>query len=224
MSFNDVFKKSFLNNISMADFSVQQILAVFGITLLLALYIFFIYRIFCRKNFYNKSFNVALAATTMITAAIIITIQSSVVVSLGMVGALSIVRFRTAVKDPLDLVFMFWALAVGIICGVGLFDIAGILSIMVTVMIFVLDRLPVAQGPMILMIQGVYCDLEEDICRIVSEYTKFYKVKSRNITPERTSIVMELRVKDGGSLVQKISGIEGVAYVSIIDHDGEVTF
>jgi hypothetical protein len=66
--------------------------------------------------------------------------------------------------------------------------------------------------------------LEEDICRIVSEYTKFYKVKSRNITPERTSIVMELRVKDGGSLVQKISGIEGVAYVSIIDHDGEVTF
>ena len=224
MSFNDVFKKSFLNNISMADFSVQQILVIFGITLLLALYIFFIYRIFCRKNFYNKSFNVALAATTMITAAIIITIQSSVVVSLGMVGALSIVRFRTAVKDPLDLVFMFWALAVGIICGVGLFDIAGILSIMVTVMIFVLDRLPVAQGPMILKINGVYFYLDDDICRIVSEYTKFYKVKSRNITPERTSIVMELRVKDGGSLVQKISGIEGVAYVSIIDHDGEVTF
>ena len=138
----------------------------------------------------------------MITAAVIITIQSSIVVSLGMVGALSIVRFRTAVKDPLDLVFMFWSLAVGIICGVGLFDIAGILSITVT----------------------VYCDLEDDICQIISEYTKFYKVKSRNITPDRTSIVIELRVKDGGSLVQKISGIEGVAYVSIIDHDGEVTF
>ncbi|MDE7324495.1 MAG: DUF4956 domain-containing protein [Lachnospiraceae bacterium] len=224
MSFNDVFKKSFLNNMSMADFTAGQILIIFGVTMLLSLYIFFIYRIFSRKNFYNKSFNVALAATAMITAAVIVTIQSSIVVSLGMVGALSIVRFRTAVKDPLDLVFMFWALAVGIICGVGLFDIAGILSALVTIMIFVLDRLPVAQSPMILMVQGVYCDLENDISSIVSEYTKFYKVKSRNITPERTSIVMELRIKDGGGLVQRLGGIDGVEYVSIIDHDGEVTY
>lgn len=224
MSFNDVFKKSFLNTVSMADFTAGQVFFIFGVTLLLSLYIFFIYRIFSRKNFYNKSFNVALAATAMITAAVIVTIQSSIVVSLGMVGALSIVRFRTAVKDPLDLVFMFWSLAVGIICGVGLFDIAGILSMVVTVMIFALDRMPVAQSPMILMVQGVYCDLEDDIGRIVSEYTKVYKVKSRNITPERTSIVMELRIKDGGGLVQRLSGIDGVEYVSIIDHDGEITY
>lgn len=224
MSFNDVFKKSFLNTVSMADFTAGQILFIFGVTLLLSLYIFFIYRIFSRKNFYNKSFNVALAATAMITAAVIVTIQSSIVVSLGMVGALSIVRFRTAVKDPLDLVFMFWSLAVGIICGVGLFDIAGILSMVVTVMIFVLDRMPVAQSPMILMVQGVYCDLEDDIGTIVSEYTKLYKVKSRNITPERASIVMELRIKDGGGLVRRLSRIDGVEYVSIIDHDGEITY
>lgn len=224
MSFNDVFKKSFLNTVSMADFTAGQVLFIFGVTLLLSLYIFFIYRIFSRKNFYNKSFNVALAATAMITAAVIVTIQSSIVVSLGMVGALSIVRFRTAVKDPLDLVFMFWSLAVGIICGVGLFDIAGILSMVVTVMIFVLDRMPVAQSPMILMVQGVYCDLEDDIGTIVSEYTKLYKVKSRNITPERTSIVMELRIKDGGGLVRRLSRIDGVEYVSIIDHDGEITY
>lgn len=224
MSFQDVFKKSFINSVSMADFTVAQLLTIFGITLFLSLYIFFIYRIFARKNFYNKSFNVALSAIAVITAAVIVTIQSSVVVSLGMVGALSIVRFRTAVKDPLDLVFMFWALAVGIICGVGLFDVAGILSVVVTVMIFGLNRLPMAQSPMILMVQAVYCDMEEDIGSIVSEYAKYYKVKSRNITPERTSIVMELRVKDGEALVQKLSGLEGVEYVSIIDHDGEVTY
>ena len=224
MSFNDVLKKSFTNSISMAELSVSEIIAVLGITLLFAMYIFFIYRIFTRKNFYNKSFNISLAATAIITAAVIITIQSSIVVSLGMVGALSIVRFRTAVKDPLDLVFMFWALAVGIICGTGLFDIAGILSIIVTVMIFVLDKLPVAQAPMILMVQAMYCDMESDISDIVSKYTKYYKVKSRNITPERTSIVMELRVKDGGELVQSISSLDGVLYVSMIDHDGEVTY
>lgn len=224
MSFKDVFKKSFVNSFAVADLSFAEVAAIFGITLLFALYIFWIYRIFARKNFYNKSFNVALAAIALITAAVIIAIQSSVVVSLGMVGALSIVRFRTAVKDPLDLVFMFWALAVGIICGVGLFNIAGVLSIVVTATIFVLDRLPVAQAPMILMIQTLYCDMEGDISGIVSEYTKYYKVKSRNISPEQTSIVMELRVKEAGDLVQKLSSVEGVSYVSMIDHEGEVTY
>ncbi len=224
MSIKDVLKKSFVSSISMAELSVSEILMVLGVTLLLALYIFFIYRIFTRKNFYNKSFNISLAATALITASVIITIQSSIVISLGMVGALSIVRFRTAVKDPLDLVFMFWSLAVGIICGTGLFDIAAILSIAVTAMIFVLDKIPVMQTPMILMVQGMYCDMENDLCDIVSQYTKYYKVKSRNITPERTSIVMELRVKDGGALVQSIGSLEGILYVSMIDHDGEVTF
>lgn len=224
MKFNDIFKKSFVNTFSGADLSLSEMILIFAITLIFALYIYFIYRIFARKNFYNKSFNISLAATAMITAAVIITIQSSIVVSLGMVGALSIVRFRTAVKDPLDLVFMFWALAIGIICGVGLFQLAGILSVVVTATIFVLDKFPAAQAPMILMVQTMYCDMEEDINKIVSEYTKYFKVKSRNIAPERMSIVMELRVKDGGGLVQKLSALDGVSYVSIIDHDGEVTY
>ena len=125
MSIKDVLKKSFVSSINMAELSVSEILVVLGVTLLLSLYIFFIYRIFTRKTFYNKSFNISLAATALITAAVIITIQSSIVVSLGMVGALSIVRFRTAVKDPLDLVFMFWSLAVGIICSNVIFRKGG---------------------------------------------------------------------------------------------------
>lgn len=224
MSFNDVLKKSFVNRFNAADFSFSEIAVIFGITLLFALYIFWIYRIYARKSFYNKSFNIALASVALITAAVIITIQSSIVVSLGMVGALSIVRFRTAVKDPLDLVFMFWALAVGIICGVGLFNVAGILSVVVTAMIFVLDQLPIVQAPMILMVQTENCDIEEEIGSIVSEYTKYYKIKSRNVTSERTSIVMELRVREGGVLVRKLSSLDGVFYVSMIDHDGEVTY
>ena len=179
MSFDDIFKKSFINTVNMADLSVLQTVTIFGVTLLFALYIFFIYRIITRKNFYNKNYNISLSAIALITAAIIIAIQSSIVVSLGMVGALSIVRFRNAVKDPLDLVFMFWALAVGIICGVGLFDIAAILSIVVTGTIFLLDRLPVPQSPMVLMTQGIYCDMEDSIVGIVSQYTRTYKVKSK---------------------------------------------
>lgn len=224
MNFKDVFKNSFVNSFTAADLSFSEMAVIFGITLIFALYIFWIYRIFARKSFYNKSFNIALAAVALITAAVIITIQSSIVVSLGMVGALSIVRFRTAVKDPLDLVFMFWTLAVGIICGVGLFRTAGLLSVVVTAMIFALDKLPVAQAPMILMVQMTYHDMEKEISGILSDYTRYYKVKSRNISPEQTSIVVELRVRDGGGLVQKLGSLEGITYVSIIDHDGEVTY
>ena len=221
MSFKDVFKNSFMNSVNMADLSVSQIVTIFGVTLLFALYIFFIYRILTRKNFYNKSYNTALAAVALITIDSAPTIPSETTMLDWMV---MIVRFRTAVKDPLDLVFMFWALAIGIICGVGLFDIAGILSIVVTVMIFLLDRLPVAQSPMILMIQGIHCDMEDAAAAVVSRYAKYYNIKSRNITPGRTSIVIELRVKDGGGLVQELSSLDGIEYVSIIDHDGEVTF
>ena len=117
MSFKDVFKKSFLEGFTRYDATPENILIVFAISSFFALYIFFAYRILTRRTFYSKSFNISLPALVLITAGIILTIQSSVVVSLGMVGALSIVRFRTAVKDPMDLVFLFWAISTGIICG-----------------------------------------------------------------------------------------------------------
>ena len=144
MSTKDILKKSFLESITSADVTPQEIFLILLITTVLALYIFFIYRVLTRKTFYSKTFNISLAALALITAGIILTIQSSIVVSLGMVGALSIVRFRTAIKDPMDLVFLFWSISVGIICGARLYVIAVILSVFVTIVIFVLDKMPVA--------------------------------------------------------------------------------
>lgn len=224
MSFKDVLKKSFMSNYSAADMTAIDITVILGITLFFALYIFFVYRILTRKSFYNKSFNISLAALALITAAIIIAIQTSVVVSLGMVGALSIVRFRTAVKDPLDLVFLFWSIAIGIICGVGLYSVAAIMSVVVTVMVFVLDKLPVAKAPIILVVQASYVDMEKDIISVVEKYTKYFKVKSRNITPDQLNIIVELRMNDNGQLVQALCELDGIEYASMIDHDGEVTF
>ena len=107
MSFKDVFKKSFLEGFAAAELNGRVILAALGIAAMLALYIFFVYRVMTRKTFYSKNFGVALVGVAMTTTALILTMQSSVVISLGMVGALSIVRFRTAIKDPLDLMFLF---------------------------------------------------------------------------------------------------------------------
>ena len=127
MSFKDIFKKSFLEGFATAELTGRVILAALGIAAVLALYIFFVYRIMTRKTFNSRNYGIALVGVALITAALILTMQSSVVISLGMVGALSIVRFRTAIKDPLDLMFLFWSISVGIICGAGMAQIAVIL-------------------------------------------------------------------------------------------------
>ena len=224
MSFKDIFKKSFLEGFSSAEITTPTIVVALGIACVLALYIFFVYRVVTRKTFYSKSFNITLAVITVITAALILTMQSSVVLSLGMVGALSIVRFRTAVKDPMDLAFLFWSISVGIICGAGLAQVAVILSVVITAGILVLDNIPVAKAPMILVVNSDDLDAEDAITEAVKKYVKHVTVKSRNMTDASLDLVMELRTAEGSALVRDVKKIAGVTAVSLLAHDGEVTF
>jgi len=221
MGFQDVFKKSFLEGFTSMDITSAKIMATLFMTALLALYIFFIYRLVTRKVFYSKNFNISLAAMSLITAAIILAMQSNLVISLGMVGALSIIRFRTAIKDPMDLVFLFWSISAGIICGAGLYEVALITSVAVTVCILVLDLLPVAKVPMMLVINSSVMDGEDEILEVVDKYAKGYKVKSRNLSKGRLDMVVELRVKDESGLVSEVAAIEGMISASLIAHDGE---
>lgn len=224
MSISDVFKKSFLDGFTSTDINIYTAASAMFITCLIALYIFVVYRIVTRKTFYSKSFNISLAVIAVITSAIIITIQSSIVVSLGMVGALSIVRFRTAVKDPLDLAFLFWSIAVGIICGVGLAQIAIMLSILVTCGIILLEKIPVAKAPMMLVINSNNMNAEKSIMEIVYKYSKYSTVKSRNMTQTSLDMIIEMRTRSGSEMLQEILGVEGVRTASLLTHDGEVTF
>ena len=224
MSFKDIFKKSFLEGYASAEITTPTIIVAMGIACALALYIFFVYRIVTRKTFYSKNFNITLAVVTVFTAALILTMQSSVVLSLGMVGALSIVRFRTAVKDPMDLAFLFWSISVGIFCGAGLAEVAVILSVVITVGILVLDQMPVAKAPMILVVNAEDLDLEERITQTAKQYVKHMQVKSRNMTDTALDLVIELRTGEGTALVRDIKKIPGVTAVSLLAHDGEVTF
>jgi len=222
MKFSDILKNSFMDNFAVTGVNITDVLTVMLITFVISLYIFFIYRIMTRKSFYNKSFNISLPAVALITAAIIITIQSSIVVSLGMVGALSIVRFRTAIKDPMDLVFMFWAIATGIICGAGLYMVAFTAAVTITCVIYLLDQLPIIQMPKVLIIQASAKEIEDTITKTIAEYAKCYKVKSRNISHEGLNMIVEIKVKEDSLLIQTISDIEKVEYVSLLDYDGEV--
>ena len=224
MSFSKIFKQSFLDGFSSTDINAYTATTAMLITCLLAFYIFIVYRVLTRKTFYSKNFNISLAGIALVTSAIILTIQSSIVVSLGMVGALSIVRFRTAVKDPLDLMFLFWAIAVGIICGVGLAEIAIILSLIMTAGIVVLNGLPVAKAPLILVINASDLDAEEQIATVVAQYTKHFTVKSRNMTKSSLDLIIELRTGEGSKLVRAVLELPSVASASLLAHDGEVTF
>lgn len=224
MTFKDIFKKSFLEGYASTEITSLTIITALGIACVLALYIFFVYRVVTRKTFYSKSFNITLAGVTVITASLILTMQSSVVLSLGMVGALSIVRFRTAIKDPVDLMFLFWSISVGIICGAGLAQVAIILSVILTLGILILDRLPVAKAPMILVVNATDLDAEQNVSRVVGKYAHFFSVKSRNMTADTLDLVLELRTEQGSTLVRDIMALEGITSASLLAHDGEVTF
>lgn len=222
MGFKDVLKKSFLEGVNVADFSITSVALTLAVTAALGIYIYLVYRLISRKAFYSKSFNISLVAMAMITAAIILAIQSSVVISLGMVGALSIVRFRTAVKDPMDLVFLFWSISVGIICGAGLYGMALMLSLCVTIIVLLLDFLPTANAPMLLVLNAQDEKAEDEVTQIVSKYAGHYRVKSRNLTKNGMDMVMELRMKKGeAEMVRAINALPGVDSVSLLCHDGE---
>lgn len=224
MSFKDIFKKSFLEGYAGAEITTMTVATELLIASALAVYIFLVYRVLTRKTFYSKGFNISLAGITVITSALILTMQSSVVLSLGMVGALSIVRFRTAIKDPMDLMFLFWSISVGIICGAGLAQIAIVLSVVVTIGILVLDRIPVAKAPMILVVNAEAIAEEKPLTDIVAGFDRHYRIKSRNVTAESRDYVMELRTSRGDELVSMLMKAEGIHSVSLMSHDGEVTF
>lgn len=224
MSFKDIFKKSFLEGYASAEITTTTIVVALGIACAIALYIFFVYRVVTRKTFYSKNFNISLAGVTVITAALILTMQSSVVLSLGMVGALSIVRFRTAIKDPIDLMFLFWSISVGIICGAGLAQVAVILSVVITLGILILDYMPVAKAPMILVVNANDLDAEDAVSQVVKKYVRHFHVKSRNMTADSLDLVLELRTAQGSALLREVMGLKSVVSASLLSHDGEVTF
>lgn len=222
MSFKDAIKKSVLDGFMAGDISLGKIVAVLLITFVIAVYIFILYKYITKDSFYDNNFNVSMAIISVVTAGIIIAMQSSIVISLGMVGALSIVRFRTAIKDPLDLLFLFWSIGTGIICGTGLFEIAIIVAISVTIGILILQKIPTIKSPYLLIVNANNTESEKLISDVIKNNTKGFKIDSKTISNAGLDIVAEVRVTEDNELVKLISDIEGVTSVSLLYHDGVV--
>lgn len=219
MTFKDLIE----SNYTLTSLSTKEILISFLVTSVIAIYIFFCYRLMTRMYLYSKNFNLSLIAVAISTCALILTIQSSIVISLGMVGALSIVRFRTAVKDSLDLSFLFWSICVGIICGVGFYKIAIFLSIFMTVFMLLFDRFPIRKQPMLMVInystdEGSVKELDE----LLESNRNNIRIKSKTQRGDNAEIILEYNPEKNKSLLDDVSKIKNVKSVSVLDHSGEI--
>ena len=223
MTYGDIIRKSVVEGFVNADISTTKIIVTLVIAYALAMYIHLVYKLVTKNAFYYKNYAVSMTILAVITSGIILAMQSSLVISLGMVGALSIVRFRTAIKDPLDLLFLFWSIGIGIICGAGLYKIAIITSVVATIGILLFEFLPVKKNSHLLVINSLSKENEDRIFQILKEGTREYRVRSKNVNRMRVDYIIELRLKDNGSMiVDKLSDIEGIDAVSLLENDVDI--
>ena len=195
LTYGDVFKKSFVAMQNGMDrFSAIEIIISLAVSFAVGMFIYYIYKKTFQGVLYQKSFNVSLVMLTMVVTLIIMTISGNLVLSLGMVGALSIVRFRTPIKDPIGLVFLFWAITVGIANGVGYFNITIIGSIVMTIVLFLMSRHTEVEHPFLLVLQIPTLTESNEVTDHVRKAVQLFSLKSKTVTSKYTEITAEVRL------------------------------
>lgn len=220
MTFSDIFKSSFLENITGVS------LLDMGITLLLSfaigLFIFFVYKKTYQGVMYSSGFGVTLVALTMITSVVILAVTSNVVLSLGMVGTLSIVRFRTAIKEPLDIAFLFWSIADGIVLAAGLIPLALVGSLFIGLVLIVFVNRKSHFNPYILVLSLDGGDSENAAAEFIKQNCKKFAVKSKTVTKGKIELNAEIRLKDESTdFVNALSEMPGVENAALVSYNGD---
>ena len=220
MTFDDIFKSSFLENItsvSILDMVLALVLA-FGI----GLFIFLVYKKTYQGVMYSSSFGVTLIALTMTTTVVILAVTSNVVLSLGMVGALSIVRFRTAIKEPLDIAFLFWAIAEGIVLAAGMIPLAIIGGVIIGLILLVFVNKKSNYNPYIVVLQCDGHEAEQRARKYLETQTNRCVVKSKSAQHGAVELNLEIRLKDGNTgFVNMLSEMEGVHSAVLVSYNGD---
>ena len=220
MTFSDIFKSSFLENVnavSLLDMALAMVLA-FGV----GLFIFLVYKKTFAGVMYSASFGVTLVALTMITTLVILAVTSNVVLSLGMVGALSIVRFRTAIKEPLDIAFLFWAIAVGIVLAAGMIPLAVFGSVLIGVILLIFANRSDTTKPYIVVLTCDGTASEEAAMALVRENTKRCVVKSKSVQRGLAELNLEVRLHGGDTdFINTLAELKGVQSAVLVSYNGD---
>ena len=220
MTFSDIFKSNFLENVT--SVSALDMALALVLSFAIGLFIFFVYKKTYSGVMYSSSFGVTLIALTMITSFVILAVTSNVVLSLGMVGALSIVRFRTAIKEPLDIAFLFWAIAAGIVLAAGLIPLAVFGSIGIGVILLIFVNRKSVTNPYIVVIRCKGSDSEKKAVEFLKDHTIKCVTKSKSARKGELEINMEIRLKDDNTdFINELSEIEGVESAVLVSYNGD---
>ena len=220
MTFNDIFKSSFLENVT--SVSVLDMVLTLLLAFLLGLFIYFVYKKTFSGVMYSAGFGVTLIALTMITALVILAVTSNVVLSLGMVGALSIVRFRTAIKEPLDIAFLFWSIAVGIVLAAGLIPLAVFGSAVIGIVLIVFVNKKSYTNPYIVVLQCEDHDSEVHAKEYLEQHTKRCVVKSKSAQKGLIELNLEIRLKeDDTDFINELADIPRVNSAVLVSYNGD---
>ena len=219
-TFQDIFKSSFLHRLDAVSL-VDAALAL-ALALCLGLFIFLIYKRTYRGVMYAPSFGVTLIALTLITTLLILAVTSNIVLSLGMVGALSIVRFRAAIKEPMDIAFLFWSIAAGIVLAAGLIPLAVLGSLFVGVVLLVFSRQKNGESPYILVVHCADQAVEGQVSAMVEARVRRLNLKSKSVSPGRVELNYEVRLRDGDAgFVNVLGTMAGVDNVVLVSYNGD---
>lgn len=220
MNFSDIFKSSFLENIT--SVSILDMVIALILAFCLGLFIFLVYKKTFSGVMYSSNFGVTLIALTMITTLVILAVTSNVVLSLGMVGALSIVRFRTAIKEPLDIAFLFWSIAVGIVLAAGMIPLAVFGSVVIGVVLLVFVNKKSYSHPYILVLQCENHASEQQAKKFVEQYVNRSVVKSKSVQKSLVELNLEVRLKnDNTDFINAISEIKGIQSAVLVSYNGD---
>ena len=220
MTFNDIFKSSFLESVT--EFSILDTLIGLGFALVIGLFIFVIYKKTLTGVLYSNGFALTLVGLSLVTTLVIMAVTSNVVLSLGMVGALSIVRFRAAIKEPVEIVFLFWSLAVGIVIGAGMLPLAVIGSAIIGLILLLFANRKVRHNPYILVLSCADEGAETAALELLGRNTAHWQVKSKTVTASGIELTAELRARDASTaFVNEISRLPGVGNATLVSYNGE---
>lgn len=220
MTFNDIFKSNFLENIT--GVSIFDTLTALLLAFCLGLFIFFVYKKTFSGIMYSSSFAVTLVALTMITTLVILAVTSNVVLSLGMVGALSIVRFRTAIKEPLDIAFLFWSIAVGIVLAAGLIPLAVIGSLFIGIFLLLFVNRKPHTNPYIIVIDCTDHESEQKALTFLNEQVKRVVVKSKTARKGAIELNLDIRMKnDNTDFINTLSEMDGINSAVLVSYNGD---
>ena len=220
MTFSDIFKSSFLDNVT--SVSILDMVIAMVLAFALGLFIFMIYKKTYAGVMYSSSFGVTLVSLTMITTLVILAVTSNVVLSLGMVGALSIVRFRAAIKEPMDISFLFWAIAVGIVLAAGMIPLAVFGSVLIGVILLIFANRKSSENPFILVLRCNGQEAEKAADAFLNNQTKRCAVKSKTVRKGDIEINYEVRLKDENTgFINKLSDMAGVDSAVLVSFNGE---